>query len=81
MLDPLLKHAENLDRYTELHSHANLHTRLVMRKGVLIDTHTRRSAGSPRGAIEAVRSDSHRGPATATIPSRPSSPRRRPMPG
>ena len=35
MLDPLLKHAENLDRYTELRSHANLHTRLVMRKGVL----------------------------------------------
>ena len=37
MLDPLLKHAENLDRYTELRSHANLQTRLVMRKGVLID--------------------------------------------
>ena len=37
MLDPLLKHAENLDRYTELRSHANLHTRLVMRKGVLIE--------------------------------------------
>ena len=37
MLDPLLKHAENLDRYTELRSHANLQTRLVMRKGVLIE--------------------------------------------
>ena len=37
MLDPLLKHAENLDRYTELRSHANLETRLVMRKGVLIE--------------------------------------------
>ena len=36
MLDPLLKHAENLDRYTELRSHANLQTRLVMRKGVVI---------------------------------------------
>ena len=37
MLDPLLKHAENLDHYTELRSHANLHTRLVMRKGVLVE--------------------------------------------
>ena len=37
MLDPLLKHTENLDRYTELRSHANLQTRLVMRKGVLIE--------------------------------------------
>ena len=37
MLDPLLKHAENLDRYTELRSHASLHTRLVMRKGALIE--------------------------------------------
>ena len=37
MLDPLLRHAENLDRYTELRSHANLHTRLVMRKGVVIE--------------------------------------------
>ena len=37
MLDPLLRHAENLDRYTELRSHANLQTRLVMRKGVLIE--------------------------------------------
>ena len=37
MLDPLLKHAENLDRYTELRSHANLQTRLAMRKGVLIE--------------------------------------------
>ena len=37
MLDPLLKHAGNLDRYTELRSHANLQTRLVMRKGVLIE--------------------------------------------
>ena len=37
MLDPLLKHAENLDRYTELRSHANVQTRLVMRKGVLIE--------------------------------------------
>ena len=37
MLDPLLNHAENLDRYTELRSHANLQTRLVMRKGVLIE--------------------------------------------
>ena len=37
MLDPLLKHAENLGRYTELRSHANLQTRLVMRKGVLIE--------------------------------------------
>ena len=27
MLDPLLRHAENLDSYTELRSHANLHTR------------------------------------------------------
>ena len=37
MLDPLLKHAENLDTHTELRSHANLHDRLVMRKGVLIE--------------------------------------------
>ena len=37
MLDPLLKHAENLDRYTELRSHANVQTRLAMRKGVLIE--------------------------------------------
>ena len=37
MLDPLLRHAENLDRYTELRSHANLHTRLVMRKGAIIE--------------------------------------------
>ena len=37
MLDPLLKHAEHLDRYTELRSHANLHTRLVMRQGILIE--------------------------------------------
>ena len=37
MLDPLLKHAENLDRYTELRSHANFQTRLAMRKGVLIE--------------------------------------------
>ena len=37
MLDPLLRHAANLDRYTELRSHANLQTRLVMRKGVLIE--------------------------------------------
>ena len=37
MLDPLLGYAENLDRYTELRSHANLHTRLVMRKGAIIE--------------------------------------------
>ena len=40
MLDPLLRHAENLDRYTELRSHANLNTRLVrlvMRKGAIIE--------------------------------------------
>ena len=37
MLDPLLKHAENLDRYAELRSHANFQTRLAMRKGVLIE--------------------------------------------
>ena len=37
MLDPLRKHAENFDRYTELRSHANLQSRLVMRKGVLIE--------------------------------------------
>ena len=37
MLDPLLKHAGNLGRYTELRSHANVHTRLAMRKGVLIE--------------------------------------------
>ena len=38
MLDPLLRHAENLDSYTELRSHANPHTRLVMRKGAIIET-------------------------------------------
>ena len=37
MLDPLLRHAENLDRYTELRSHANLNTRLVIRKGAVIE--------------------------------------------
>ena len=37
MLDPLLKHAEYLDRYAELRSHANFQTRLAMRKGVLIE--------------------------------------------
>ena len=37
MLAPLLKHAENLDRYTELRSHANSQTRLTMRKGILIE--------------------------------------------
>ena len=49
MLDPLLKHAENLDRYTELRSHANLHTRQVMRKGVLIaNTQTEKRGVSAR---------------------------------
>ncbi len=37
MLDSLLKHTQNLERYTELRSHVNLHTRLVMRKGVLVE--------------------------------------------
>ena len=37
MLESLLKHAENLDRYTEIRSHANHQTRLAMRKGVLIE--------------------------------------------
>ena len=37
MLDLLLRRAGNLGRYTELRAHANLHTQLVMRKGVLIE--------------------------------------------
>ena len=37
MLDPVIRYAENLGRYTELRSHANRHTRLMMRKGVLIE--------------------------------------------
>ena len=70
MLDPLLRHAENLDHYTEIRSHANLHTRLVMRKGTIIEnTQSERRGVSARchrggafgfasragdGAIEAV---------------------------
>ena len=37
MLDPLRKHTENFDRHTELRSHANLQSRLVMRNGVPIE--------------------------------------------
>ena len=49
MLEPLLKHAGNLDRYTELRSHANVHTRLAMRKGVLIEnSHVDRRGVSAR---------------------------------
>ena len=37
MLESLLRHAGHLDRYTELRSQANQHTRLTMRQGVLIE--------------------------------------------
>ena len=37
MRDPLRKHAENFDRHTELRSHTNLQSRLLMRKGVPIE--------------------------------------------
>jgi len=49
MLESLLKYADTPDRYTELRSHADLHTRLVMRKGVLIENiHTDRRGVSAR---------------------------------
>ena len=49
MLDKLQRHAERLDRYTELRLHGNVRTRLVMRKGVLIEnTHVERRGISAR---------------------------------
>ena len=49
MLERLRRHAGNLDRYTELRSHANVQTRLAMRKGVLIEnTHAEKRGVSAR---------------------------------